>query len=108
MCIPGRRAQPPAEQRGAEGMEGGWLLLGMLWLLPVQGTERRGEPRLDVTPMSLRGASPRLFWHGALLSPSFPCSKMLPHALLSTLPTIPCGVLPVDWKVGTQGLGWEN
>lgn len=39
-------------------MEGGWLLLGTLWLLPVQGTERRGEPRLDVTPMSLRGAIP--------------------------------------------------
>lgn len=31
-------------------MEGGWLLLGMPWATPVQGTERRGEPVLDVTP----------------------------------------------------------
>lgn len=41
-------------------MEDGWLLQGVLWLLPVQGTERRGEPRLDVTPRSLRGAIPGL------------------------------------------------
>lgn len=33
-------------------MEGGSVALGVLWLLPVQG-----QPVLDVTPMSLRGAS---------------------------------------------------
>lgn len=41
-------------------MEGGWVLLRMLWLLAVQGRGRRGEPVLDVTPMSLRGAGPGL------------------------------------------------
>ena len=69
-------------ERGAEGMEGGWVLVALLWLLLCRAWEGEESPCPYVEPA--QGMPCR----GAPLPPSFPCSETLPRALAQLPPTL--------------------
>lgn len=91
-------------ERGSEGMEGGWALAALLWLLPWK--ERRAH--VDTTAVSLRGATP-----GAAMPLSFLCLETLLCALAQHPPIlthVECrramGKLgPEGWDGGVGGWG---
>lgn len=76
---------------------------------PCAGKAWKGEESpCWMSPHVPAWSQPRAVLTRSSSVPILSCSKMLPYTLLSTLPTIPCRVLPGDWKVGIQGLGWGN
>lgn len=83
-------------ERGAEGMEGGWVLVALLWLLLCRA--REGEESPCWRPPPCPCVEPA---QGLPLS--FPCSKtraFAQHPLLSPTPSA-----TGQWESWTQGLG---